>query len=180
MVFYFQGPYGVGKQSAAEALCRELGRRLLVVDGERLINAEELAFETAVRLILREALLQDAVLYWDGFDSLLADERLAWRIVLLRGSGRAAGTDDPGRKQPLGAGGCLPGATLRARRIPAAGLPRTVEPVAGYRWTAPRLRMARPTCRRWPASSASAAARSAMRRPQPATWPAGATRTAAV
>jgi SpoVK/Ycf46/Vps4 family AAA+-type ATPase len=84
MVFYFQGPYGVGKQSAAEALCRELGRRLLVVDGERLINAEDVAFETAVRLILREALLQDAAVYWDGFDSLLADERLAWRIVLLR------------------------------------------------------------------------------------------------
>ena len=62
-----------------------MGRRLLVVDGERLINAEEMAFETAVRLILREALLQDAVLYWDGFDSLLADERLAWRSVLLRG-----------------------------------------------------------------------------------------------
>ena len=84
LVFYFQGPYGVGKQTAAEALCQELGRRLLVVDGARLINAEELAFETAVRLILREALLQDAVLYWDGFDRLLSDERLKWRIVLLR------------------------------------------------------------------------------------------------
>ena len=84
LVFYFQGPYGVGKQTAAEALCQELGRRLLVVDGERLINAEELAFETAVRLIMREALLQDAVLYWDGFDRLLSDERLKWRVVLLR------------------------------------------------------------------------------------------------
>ena len=84
-VFYFQGPYGVGKQSTAEALCGETGRRLLVVDGERLLSGEESAFETAVRLAVREARLQDAVLYWDGFDGLLADERLAWRTVLLRG-----------------------------------------------------------------------------------------------
>jgi SpoVK/Ycf46/Vps4 family AAA+-type ATPase len=84
LVFYFQGSYGAGKQTAAEALGRESGRRLLVVDGERLINTEEIAFETAVRLILREALLQDAVIYWDGFDSLLADERSAWQSVLLR------------------------------------------------------------------------------------------------
>ena len=82
--FYFQGPYGVGKQSTAEALSRETGRRLLVVDGERLLNGEEAAFEAAVRLAVREALLQDAVLYWDDFDTLLADERLAWRTVLLR------------------------------------------------------------------------------------------------
>lgn len=84
LAFYFQGPYGVGKQTAAEALCRELERRLLVVDGERLVNADELTFEPAIRLIMREALLQDAVLYWDGFDSLLAEERLAWRMALLR------------------------------------------------------------------------------------------------
>jgi SpoVK/Ycf46/Vps4 family AAA+-type ATPase len=83
-VFYFQGPYGVGKQSAAEALCGETGRRLLIVDGERLLAGEESTFETIVRLSMREALLQDAVLYWDGFDLLLADERLAWRTALLR------------------------------------------------------------------------------------------------
>ena len=40
LIFYFQGPYGVGKQSTAEATCRELGIRLLAVDGERLLNAQ--------------------------------------------------------------------------------------------------------------------------------------------
>jgi SpoVK/Ycf46/Vps4 family AAA+-type ATPase len=93
LIFYFQGPYGVGKQTAAEALCRELGVGLLVVDGERLLNAQEkeVAFETAVRLVVREALLQGDALYWDGFDALLADEkdgnpvdRRVWRDVLLR------------------------------------------------------------------------------------------------
>lgn len=84
LIFYFQGPYGVGKQTTAEALCRELGVGLLAVDGERLLNAEGVAFETAVRLIAREALLQDAALYWDGFDALLAHDKRAWRETLVQ------------------------------------------------------------------------------------------------
>ncbi len=83
LVFYFQGPYGVGKQTTAEALCREVGRGLLVVDGERLLTSKGLPFETAVRLATREARLQNAALYWAGFDALLADDRRAWRETLL-------------------------------------------------------------------------------------------------
>lgn len=84
LIFYFQGGYGVGKESTAAALSHELGMGLLMVDGEAMLSAEEPAFETAVRLILREALLQNALLYWSGFDVLLVDERRAWRTVLLR------------------------------------------------------------------------------------------------
>jgi len=83
-VFYFQGAYGVGKQTTAEALCRELGVGLLVVDGEQLLGTEGVAFETIARLASREALLQNAALYWDGFDGLLADEKRAWRDVLIQ------------------------------------------------------------------------------------------------
>ena len=169
----------MGKQTTAEALCRELGRRLLVVDGERLLNAEELAFETAVRLIMREALLQDAVLYWDGFDSLLADERLAWRIVLLR-----ALEEQPGLAILAGNSPWEPADVFQTRPFVRVEFPRPAYRERLRLWQASldgarRLRMATPTCRRWPASSASAAARSAMRRPRRATWPAGATRTAA-
>ena len=84
LIFYFQGPYGVGKQTTAEAICRELGLRLLVIDGEHLLNAEDTAFETVIRLAAREALLRDAALYWDGFDALLADDKGTRRTILVQ------------------------------------------------------------------------------------------------
>jgi SpoVK/Ycf46/Vps4 family AAA+-type ATPase len=84
LIFYFQGPYGVGKQSTAEATCRELGIRLLAVDGERLLNAQGLDFNKAVRLAAREAQLQGAALYFKGFDVLLTDDKQASLDVLVR------------------------------------------------------------------------------------------------
>jgi SpoVK/Ycf46/Vps4 family AAA+-type ATPase len=84
LIFYFQGPYGVGKRTTAEALCRELGLGLMAVDGERLLNASDPTFDTAVCLVMREALLQGAALYWSDFDALLADGKQAWRETLLR------------------------------------------------------------------------------------------------
>jgi len=84
LIFYFQGTYGVGKQSTAEALCHELGIVLLNIDGERLLNTEGLSFDKAVRLAEREALLQGAALYWNGFDALLADDKRVFLDMLLR------------------------------------------------------------------------------------------------
>jgi SpoVK/Ycf46/Vps4 family AAA+-type ATPase len=84
LVFYFQGPYGVGKQTTAEAMCCELGMKLISIDGEHLLNAEETAFETALRLAAREASLCDAALYWAGFDALLADDKGTRRRMLLQ------------------------------------------------------------------------------------------------
>ena len=84
LVFYFQGPYGVGKQSTAEAMCQDLGIGLLAIDGERLLNAEGLSFDTAARLAQREALLQGAALYWNGFENLLADDKRVSLEVLVR------------------------------------------------------------------------------------------------
>jgi SpoVK/Ycf46/Vps4 family AAA+-type ATPase len=112
LVYYFQGPYGVGKQTAAEALGHELGKGLFVVDGDKLLAAEELAFETAVRLAMREALLQDAVLFWSGFDALLADERRAWRDVLLQ-----AVEQRPGLTILAGNAPWEPADALRTRRF---------------------------------------------------------------
>jgi len=84
LVLYFQGPYGVGKQTTAEALCQKLGVGLLVVDGERLLHHDAEAFAVMVRLLAREALFQWAALYWSNFDALLADDKRPWLEALLR------------------------------------------------------------------------------------------------
>lgn len=91
LILYLQGPYGVGKAATATALVRDLDMGLLAVDGERLLGAENLPFATALRLVAREALLQNAVLFWRGFDSLLADERRVWRDLLLHMVGERPG-----------------------------------------------------------------------------------------
>lgn len=85
IIFYFQGSYGVGKRSLAEALCRELGIGLLVVDGKALQNAGEPDFSEAVDLVAREAMLQGSALYWQGFDSLSALENQAPLKTFMRG-----------------------------------------------------------------------------------------------
>jgi len=78
-VLYLQGPYGVGKETTAEALCRELGLRLLSVDLDRLLAGGDDTFETVLDLAGREAVLQGAALFWRGFDLLLAEDRSARR-----------------------------------------------------------------------------------------------------
>lgn len=83
LIFYFQGPYGMGKESTAEALCRELGVGLFTIDGKCLLNADGLSFDKAVRLAGREALLQGAALYWNGFEGLLADDKRALLEMLV-------------------------------------------------------------------------------------------------
>jgi len=84
LVFYFQGAHGVGKKTTAAALAAELGMGLLTIDGEKLLTAEDLPFATVIRLAMREALLQGALLCWTGFDALISDERHAWRELLLQ------------------------------------------------------------------------------------------------
>ncbi len=91
LIFYFQGSYGVAKQSTAEALCRELGIGLFTVEGERLLNTDTVGFDTGVRLAGREALLQGSALYWNGFDALLDDNKQAALEMLTRELERGAG-----------------------------------------------------------------------------------------
>ena len=84
LTLYFQGPYGVGKQTAAEALCHESGLKLLVIDGPRLLAGQEPAWEEALSLIEREARLQNSALYWHGFEALLADDQRFRREALVQ------------------------------------------------------------------------------------------------
>jgi ATP-dependent 26S proteasome regulatory subunit len=73
LIYYFYGPEGTGKQSTAEALCHRLRTSLLVADVKLMLRVG-LPFETITRLLCREAMLQDAIIYWKGFDTLLDDD----------------------------------------------------------------------------------------------------------
>lgn len=83
-VFYFQGPYGTEKASTAESLCRELGFGLLIIDLPSMLSDSRLDFEKTLNLVRREAHLQHAALYWQGFDLLLAKNKYAYSTALLR------------------------------------------------------------------------------------------------
>ncbi|MDZ8228325.1 AAA family ATPase [Nostoc sp. ChiVER01] len=83
LIFYFQGTYGVGKHTTAEAFCQELGIGLLTVELERLLSEESREFETIIALAYREAVLQSVAIYFEGFDALLASDKAAWRLALL-------------------------------------------------------------------------------------------------
>ncbi|MGB9939400.1 AAA family ATPase [Methanosarcina sp.] len=69
--FLFCGPSGSGKKTAAEAICREAGINLLVVDSKFLLEGKSLEI---ANLIMREALLQNSALYLQAFDVLLEDK----------------------------------------------------------------------------------------------------------
>jgi ATP-dependent 26S proteasome regulatory subunit len=84
VLFYFQGSYGVGRKRAAQALCRELGQELLVVDLNRMLG-DGLPLEFGLRLAIREALLQGAAVYWDHFEVLFGEDRGALRDIVVRG-----------------------------------------------------------------------------------------------
>jgi len=72
--FYFEGKRGTGKRQVAEALAGQTGARLLIVDmgqaGPREGDDDEI-----VKLICREAKLQNAILYLDEFDAIRGDAR---------------------------------------------------------------------------------------------------------
>ncbi len=67
----FCGPSGSGKKMAAEAICKELGINLAIVDSKVLIEVRSIDI---AYLVMREALLQNSALYFQVFDVLLEGE----------------------------------------------------------------------------------------------------------
>lgn len=85
-ILYFQGSYGVGKRTAASAICRATGRPLLTVAGAGLAAAGTGEFATLTRLAGREAKLRGALVLWRDFDALLEaadDPRLTDLFAVL-------------------------------------------------------------------------------------------------
>jgi hypothetical protein len=68
----------------AEALCREIGVPLLIIDVARMLAAD-LPVDLALPLVFREATLQRACLYWDRYDLLTTDDKNveAYRQMIL-------------------------------------------------------------------------------------------------
>jgi SpoVK/Ycf46/Vps4 family AAA+-type ATPase len=82
VVFYFYGPYGSGKQSLAEVVCRDIGLPLVVADVSKMLDGS-LPFEETAWLLGREAVLQPAALCLENVDGLLTDEKHQAQLKLL-------------------------------------------------------------------------------------------------
>lgn len=67
------GPNGAGKKSAAEAICKNMGQSLFVLDMPLLFKSN-LPFQTLLRSAFREALLYGSAIYLDGWHELLKDD----------------------------------------------------------------------------------------------------------
>ncbi len=67
--FYFQGPRGVGKRQCAETLASEFHAPFFTADLNRAI-AEEVDLAQALLILIREALIHNAIVFIEGLDTL--------------------------------------------------------------------------------------------------------------
>ena len=72
LMWLFQGPSHSGKRTAARAICTGLGVELLIVDVGRLVRGD-LGADLGLDLVLREAGLRGAALYFHNCEQVLAD-----------------------------------------------------------------------------------------------------------
>jgi AAA+ superfamily predicted ATPase len=91
LLLYLQGGYGVGKHSLAGALAHMTKHSMLTVSLKHLLEDDAPGFDLAVRLAMREAQLQEAVLLWEDFDALLGDERSRMRDSFVQSLETAPG-----------------------------------------------------------------------------------------
>jgi len=80
----FAGSPGVGKTACAEALARELGKSILVVDYSQVQNCWLGETEKNIVEVFREARRSEAVLFWDEADGMLHDRNYALRSWEVR------------------------------------------------------------------------------------------------
>ena len=84
LIFYFQGTYGVGKKTTAKVICNELDLGFLSVQLEPLLLLTVAEFIVTIGLVLREALLQNSIIYWNDFEQLLDTDKKAYLNNFLR------------------------------------------------------------------------------------------------
>lgn len=79
-VVHLCGPAGAGKETLAATLAAQSGRRLLVVGSGLLLQATPVL----PSVLLREAMMQQAVLYWEGLDEWFSDRDPGLRQAMQR------------------------------------------------------------------------------------------------
>ncbi|HWS90144.1 MAG TPA: ATP-binding protein [Pyrinomonadaceae bacterium] len=89
LLMHFHGGRGVGKRRAAEALAAEGRACLLSCDLTRVPDSTDL--RQALKIVLREARMQDALLYLGGVDSLHAEGRAPHAKLLAEALAAFAG-----------------------------------------------------------------------------------------
>ena len=72
-ICHLYGENGSGRKSVAEAICTELGIPIFFIDLNKMLFSKT-NLEQLIPLILREGMLQNAALYLNGYDLLIADE----------------------------------------------------------------------------------------------------------
>ena len=82
--YILEGFYGSGKKTIVNAICNQLGIKLLVVDIKTLITLET-DFEYLISTTIRESLLQGSSLYIDNFESLYYEDvkNVLYRNILF-------------------------------------------------------------------------------------------------
>ncbi len=88
---YLQGPSANDQRRVAEALAGAIGAQLLVVDLPRIPTAG-LDFERGLKLVLRQAWFEDAVLHLENVDELRSEDRARQLALLTRELAEHGGT----------------------------------------------------------------------------------------
>jgi AAA+ superfamily predicted ATPase len=87
---HFQGPPGSGRRKAAEVLAGAVERRLLCADLARAATTET-GFDSALKLLFREARFLDAILFIEGVDELRGEPPSSSYRTLVRALGESSG-----------------------------------------------------------------------------------------
>jgi AAA+ superfamily predicted ATPase len=99
---HFRGPAGTPKRQTAEALAGQTNSRLLiVVDIEQALEVTT-DFDQSLRMVLREARLRQALLYFENVDILLTEERAVSYRQLLTALNETSSAVIISSEKPLG------------------------------------------------------------------------------
>jgi SpoVK/Ycf46/Vps4 family AAA+-type ATPase len=99
---FLHGPYGVGKKTVAQCMCKELGMALLTVDIAYLANTDA-DFEAVISRSFREAKLQDSAIFLAHFERIISEDtkNVLYKNILVNALENCSGIVFIASEQPL-------------------------------------------------------------------------------